>query len=186
MSVESGLAPRCSQTRCSSKTRARWFGAIVKPGESIEPRATELIDVVEQSLTQMLRPGAEMERRWAPHPRPRRRARPGIRRVSGRAVRLNRTGTGGLEEVHSCSAIATSGCRRPDVARRRSAIFADDNRTALSLFPEDKNERAEIPEPGRSGMLKDFRARDPTEPGAVRIRPPNIDDRHQAIHCRTS
>src|SRR6266853_64927 len=60
--VESGLAAQVfADPMFQHDPGAMVFGAIVKPGDSIEPARDRLIDVVEHSLTQTAPTGAEMD-----------------------------------------------------------------------------------------------------------------------------
>jgi len=181
--VESGLAAQVfADPMFQHDPGAMVFGAIVKPGDSIEPARDRLIDVVEHSLTQTAPTGAEMDRMRRASETDDERA---LADPQSFGVALSDYIAQGDWRLFFLFRDATERVQAADVAASAQRYFRRDNRTVAVFVPEDKPERAEIPAPlSIQDMLKDFTPRATTEAGEqFDPTPENIDARTKLIHA---
>jgi zinc protease len=179
--VEAGLAAQVfAEPMFLHDPGALVFGAIVKPGDSIERARDRLIDVVEHSLAQNPPSRAEMERmrRSAATDAERALADP-----QGFGVTLSDYIAQGDWRLFFLFRDGTERLESAEVAAAAQRYLRRDNRTVGIFLPEDNPQRAQIPAPSSiQDMLKDFTPHAATEAGErFDPSPQNIDARTKVV-----
>jgi len=180
--VEPGLAAQAfAEPMFLHDPGAMVFGAIVKPGDSIERARDRLIDVVEHTFAQTVPSQAEMERMRRSEQTEAERA---LADPQAFGVALSEYIAQGDWRLFFVFRDATERVAAPQVADVAQRYFRRDNRTVGLFLPEDKPERAEIPAPlAVEQMLKDLHPRAAAAAGEkFDPSPQNIDARTRLLH----
>ena len=158
------------------------FGAIVKPGDSIERARDRLIDVVEHSLAQNAPTRAEMDRMRRSEQTDAERA---LADPQGFGVTLSDYIAQGDWRLFFLFRDATERVEAADVVAAAQRYLKRDNRTVGIFLPESAPQRAEIPAPRPvEEMLKDFAPHAATEAGErFDPSPQNIDARTKIVRA---
>jgi zinc protease len=158
------------------------FGAIVKPGDSVERARDRLVDVVEHSLGQTAPTQAEMDRMRRSEETEAERA---LADPQGFGVVLSDYIAQGDWRLFFLFRDATERVDAPQLVAASQRYLRRDNRTVGIFLPEDAPQRAEIPAPlAVDQMLKDFTPRAATEAGErFDPSPQNIDARTRLLHA---
>ena len=158
------------------------FGAIVKPGDSVERARDRLIDVVEHSLAQTAPSQAEMDRMRRTSETEAERA---LADPQGFGVTLSDYIAQGDWRLFFLLRDATERVEAAEVAAATERYLRRDNRTVAVFLPEDKPQRAEVPPPlSVHDMLKNFTPHATLEAGErFDPTPENIDARTKVIHA---
>ena len=156
--VESGLAAEVlADPRFLHDPGVMIFGAIVKPGDSIDKARDRLIDVVEHTFAQTVPTQAEMDRMRRSEQTEAERA---LADPQGFGVALSEYIAQGDWRLFFLFRDAIERVEAAEVAAAAQRYFRRDNRTVGVFLPEDKPQRAEIPAPlAVEQMLKDFHPR---------------------------
>jgi zinc protease len=181
--VESGLAAQVfAEPMFLHDPGVIIFGAIVKPGDSVERVRERLIDVVEHSLGQTAPTQAEMDRMRRSEETEAERA---LADPQGFGVVLSDYIAQGDWRLFFLFRDATERVDAPQVVAASQRYLRRDNRTVGIFLPEDAPQRAEIPTPlPVDQMLKDFKPRAATEAGErFDPSPQNIDARTRLVHA---
>ncbi len=181
--VESGLAAQVfADPMFLHDPGAMIFGAIVKPGDSVERARDRLIEVVEHTFEQAAPTRAEMDRmrRTAETDAERALADP-----QGFGVALSDYIAQGDWRLFFLFRDATERVESTEVAAAAQRYFRRDNRTVGIFVPEDKPQRADVPAPlVAADMLKDFTPRATIEAGErFDPTPENIDARTRLVRA---
>jgi zinc protease len=158
------------------------FGAIVKPGDSIERARDRLIDVVEHSLAQNAPTRAEMDRMRRSEQTDAERA---LADPQGFGVTLSDYIAQGDWRLFFLFRDATERVEAADVVAAAQRYLKRDNRSVGIFLPESAPQRAEIPPPlPVEQMLKDFAPHAATEAGErFDPSPQNIDARTKIVRA---
>ncbi len=181
--VESGLAAQVfAEPMFLHDPGAMIFGAIVKPGDSVERARERLIDVVEHSLGQSAPTQAEMDRMRRSEQTDAERA---LADPQGFGIALSDYISQGDWRLFFVFRDATERVQASEVAAAAQRYFRRDNRTVGIFLPEDKPQRADIPAPlPAEQMLKDFAPSAAPEAGEqFDPSPANIDARTRIVHA---
>ena len=181
--VEAGLAAQVfAQPMFLHDPGAMVFGAIVKPGDSVERARDRLIDVVEHTFAQKAPTSAEMDRMRRSEDTDAERA---LADPQGFGVALSDYIAQGDWRLFFLFRDATDRVEASEVAAAAQRYFLRDNRTVGIFLPEDAPQRAEIPAPlAVDQMLKDFKPRAATEAGErFDPTPQNIDARTKVVRA---
>ncbi len=179
--VEAGLAAQVfAQPMFLHDPGVMVFGAIVKPGDSVERARDRLIDVVEHTFVQKAPTPAEMDRMRRSEETDAERA---LADPQGFGVALSDYIAQGDWRLFFLFRDATERVEAPEVAAAAHRYFRRDNRTIGIFLPEDAPQRAEVPPPlAVEQMLKDFKPRAATEAGErFDPSPQNIDARTRVV-----
>ncbi len=181
--VETGLAAQVfAQPMFLHDPGVIVFGAIVKPGDSVERARDRLIDVIEHTFAQSAPTRAEMDRMRRSEETDAERA---LADPQGFGVALSDYIAQGDWRLFFLFRDATERVEAPEVAAAAQRYFRRDNRTIGIFLPEDAPQRAEIPQPlAVERMLKDFTPRAATEAGErFDPSPQNIDARTKVVRA---
>jgi zinc protease len=156
------------------------FGAIVKPGDSIERARDRLIEVVEHTFEQSAPTQAEMDRMRRSDETDSERT---LADPQGFGVALSDYIAQGDWRLFFLFRDATERVQAAEVAAAAQRYLRRDNRTVGIFLPEDAPQRAEIPAPlPVQQLLKDFTPRAVTAAGEqFDPTPDNIDKRTQVV-----
>jgi zinc protease len=179
--VESGLAAQVfAEPMFLHDPGALVFGAIVKPGDSVDRARDRLIEVVEHSFEQAPPAASEMDRvrRTAQTEAERALADP-----QGFGVALSEYIAQGDWRLFFLFRDATERVESAGVAAAAQRYFRRDNRTVGVFLPEDKPLRAQMaPAVPIDTLLKDFTPRATVEAGErFDPAPENIDARTRRV-----
>jgi zinc protease len=179
--VESGLAAQVfADPMFLHDPGAMIFGAIVKPGDSVERARDRLIDVVEHTFDRNPPTPAEMERMRRSEETDAERA---LADPQGFGVALSDYVAQGDWRLFFLFRDATERVQAPEVAAATQRYLRRDNRTVGIFLPEDAPQRAEIPAPlAVDEMLKGFTPRPAVAAGEqFDPSPQNIDARTRIV-----
>jgi zinc protease len=181
--VEAGLAAQVfAEPMFLHDPGAMVFGAIVKPGDSVERARDKLIEVVEHTFDKSAPTDAEMNRmrQFEETDSERTLADP-----QGFGVALSDYIAQGDWRLFFVLRDATQQVSASDVAAASQRYFRRDNRTVGIFLPEDTPQRAEVPAPlSVDQMLKDYKPRAAAEAGErFDPSPQNIDARTKVVHA---
>lgn len=181
--VESGLAAQVfAETMLLHDPGVLVFGALVKPGDSVDKARDRLIEVVEHSFEQTLpsRPEMDRVRRSAQTEAERALADP-----QAFGVALSDYIALGDWRLFFLYRDATEKIEAPEVASAAQRYFRRDNRTVGIFLPEDNPQRATIPPSiPVQDLLKDFTPRAVAEAGEqFDPSPENIDARTRRVEA---
>jgi zinc protease len=156
------------------------FGAIVKPGDSVERARDRLIEVVEHTFAQKAPTGEEMERMRRSEETDAERA---LADPQGFGVALSDYIAQGDWRLFFLFRDATERVQASEIAAATEHYFRRDNRTVGIFLPEDAPQRAEVPAPlAVDEMLKGFTPRAAVEAGEqFDPSPQNIDSRTRIV-----
>jgi zinc protease len=156
------------------------FGAIVKPGDSIERARDKLIDVIEHTFEKTAPTESEMNRMRQSEETDAERT---LADPQGFGVALSDYIAQGDWRLFFLIRDATERVAASDVAAATQRYFRRDNRTVGIFLPEDAPQRAQIPAPlSVEQMLKNFKPRAAAEAGErFDPTPQNIDARTKVV-----
>ncbi len=179
--VESGLAAQVfADAMLLHDPGVIVFGAIVKPGDSIDRARDKLIEVVEHSFEHSAPTQAEMDRMRRSDETDSERT---LADPQGFGVALSDYIAQGDWRLFFLFRDATERVQAPEVAAAAQRYLRRDNRTVGIFLPEDAPQRAEIPAPlPVQQLLRDFTPRAVTAAGEqFDPTPDNIDRRTRVV-----
>jgi zinc protease len=179
--VETGLAAQVfAEAMFLHDPGVMVFGAMVKPGDSVERAREKLIEVVEHTFEKSAPTEGEMNRMRQSEETDAERT---LADPQGFGVALSDYIAQGDWRLFFLFRDATERVAASDVAAATQRYFRRDNRTVGIFLPEDAPQRAEIPAPlSVEQMLKDFKPRAAVEAGErFDPSPQNIDARTQLV-----
>ena len=181
--VETGLAAQVfAEPMFLHDPGAMVFGAIVKPGDSVERARDKLIEVVEHTFEKSAPTDAEMNRMRRSEETDAERT---LADPQGFGVALSDYIAQGDWRLFFLFRDATQQVAASDVAAAAQRYFRRDNRTVGIFLPEDAPQRAEIPAPlPVEQMLKDYKPHAAVEAGErFDPSPQNIDARTKVVRA---
>jgi len=176
--VETGIAAQVfAEPMFLHDPGAMVFGAIVKPGDSVDRVRDKLIEVVEHTFDKNPPTEAEMNRMRQSEETDAERT---LADPQGFGVALSDYISQGDWRLFFFFRDATQQVTPSDVSAASQRYFRRDNRTVGIFLPEDAPQRAEIPAPlSVDQMLKDYKPRAAVEAGE------QFDPSQQNIDART-